>query len=510
MDVRQSGAMANELDAVVSESNGEKAENVPVKRVVRLPKPDRSELDATVSALNDRIEKQQLRITALRQTIESKRGDRKGANGELQTVRNALMEVRTEFKRALEVKNNYRSKLQAADTARDTLRTELKGMKDKLNFMSVKDIETEMTRIEDRMAHTTLSLDEEKRLVSQLAALKKSREVVKGFSARQEQLSADEESRKDTLEKMKAQDVILNEIKQREGALQKEMQAARSKEQTVNGDVPNLIAEREACIANIKQARGEIRKARDEFRELENAYYSAEREYREATKKEREERKKQYFEERKRRDEERKKRDAENAPPPYFMEITICEQLLAYLGKFVQQESPVAAAADTAPSTSGDSSLVLKMRTEDALDDVDVMFTGKKKGAKGKKAGKKSKADAALAPTSKLPHSIETYTSFSKISVTVPVTVADVPATVTAVTEKKANYEALAKVAEEKKNAEAEAAAAAAENGADAEGEANGDAEEPAAESEGMAVEEEKENGTANGEATDEAMAEED
>lgn len=469
------GAENGDVTVVEATTSSEKSTAIP-KKVVRLPKPDRPAMEKQLLELNDNIEKQQLRITAIRTAIESKKGNRKSVTSDVQVVRNELVQVRAEFKSALEVKQNIRTKLQAADLARDTLRNELKSMKDKLNFVKVNDIESEIKRIEDRMAHTTLSLDEEKRLVGQLTALNKSRDVVKSFGSRQEQLSIDEAARKETVDQLKAQDAVLNEIKAREGVLQQQLQAAKKKEESANGDLPNLIAEREGCIENIKATRSEIRKLRDSFKELENEYYSREREFREQLKKEREEKKKQFLEERKKRDEERKRRDAENAPPPYYMEITICEQLLAYLNKFIPVSETTQINVGESTTSNDSSGLVLKKRTEDG-EEQDAMFTGMggKKGNKKKKGGKKNLNNpAALTPSTKLPHSIETYTSFSTINVTVPVTVSDVQPGIEAITLKKAEYEKLAKVEEEKK-----AALAASEN---IEGEANGDSNKETAE----------------------------
>ena len=96
--------------ASVDEKNNVKdaGDEKPVasSKVVRLPKPDRSGVDAQIAALSDSIEAQQLRITEVRQAIESKRGNRKSMNGDVQNVRNELVQVRTEFKRELVRSNN--------------------------------------------------------------------------------------------------------------------------------------------------------------------------------------------------------------------------------------------------------------------------------------------------------------------------------------------------------------------------------------------------------------------
>lgn len=469
---KENGAAPVEETEAKKSENGVKKEEAPRERILvkpeRVEKPDREEMESTVNALNEKIETQQLRITEIRTAIEAKRGNRKHS-GAMQGVRGELVACRQEFKRALEVKNNIRTELQAADIARDTLRGELKGMKDKLNFMSIKDIENEIRRIEERMAHSTLTLDEEKRLVSQLATLNKSRDVVKGFGARQEKLSSGEDERKAVLDKLKAQDAVLDEIKAREGVLQAQMAEARSKEQSENEDIPSMIAEREACIAKIKEIRSEIRKIRDAFRAKENEYYNKRREFYAWLKQEREDKNVKYAEERKERDAERKRRAAENAPPAFYEEIMACEQLLGYLDKFTIQEKP---AEETAPSTSGfenDDGLTLKQRPEDN-DGLEDLFSGKQKGSKGKKKkGTRKARGVAPSGTDKLPHSIETYTSFSKVGVTIPVVVNDVEGSVTALKEKLDVFKEKQRVSEEARKAklEAEEAAAAEDGGAE-------------------------------------------
>ena len=383
-------------------------------------------------------------------------------------------------------------------------------MKDKLNFVKAADIESEMKRIEERMAHTTLTLDEEKRLVSQLASLNKSRDVVKSFGTRQEQLSLDEEARKGIIDKIKAQDTILNEIKAREGVLQQQMQVAKTKEDSVTGDVPALIAEREACIATIKEIRGEIRTLRDGFRELENAYYSQQRELRDVIKKEREERRLQWIEEKKQRDADRKRRDMENAPPPYHLEITICEQLTGYLSKFLPSEAAAPADDAAAASTSAESSgLVLKQRTEDE-EGMDKMFSGtSKKGGRKKKKGGKKNDPAAMTDKTKLPHSIETYTSFTTIGVAVPITVADIKPALESIEVKAKEYAELSKEGQKKREEALAAMIAAAENEAAAESNGNGaaaDAEKKDAE-DGAEGEEEEAKGEEGDEKKEEPAA---
>ena len=118
------GGATREKGDAKPKAAGEEAEDkgmkpsVSSKSTVRLPKPDRSAIDAQIAALNDSIEAQQLRITEVRQAIESKRGNRKSMNGDVQNVRNELVQVRSEFKRELVRPSRARAHVRASGTRR--------------------------------------------------------------------------------------------------------------------------------------------------------------------------------------------------------------------------------------------------------------------------------------------------------------------------------------------------------------------------------------------------------
>ena len=94
------GAENGDVTVVEATTSSEKSTAIP-KKVVRLPKPDRPAMEKQLLELNDNIEKQQLRITAIRTAIESKKGNRKSVTSDVQVVRNELVQVRAEFKSAL-------------------------------------------------------------------------------------------------------------------------------------------------------------------------------------------------------------------------------------------------------------------------------------------------------------------------------------------------------------------------------------------------------------------------
>jgi hypothetical protein len=162
-----------------------------------------------------------------------------------------------------------------------------------------------------------------------------------------------------------------------------------------------------------------------------------------------------------------------------IFQITMCDQLAAYLAKFVAQEG---ATAETAPVEVAPPAGFKPLAKAIVGDDPDawMLGVGKGKGAKGKgKAGGK-KIDSKPSPPEKLIHSLDMLGAFATLKLEVPTTGAQVPVALTGVKSKKEHY--LGKREEEKKKAaekETEAAAAPTDAPADPPGDA--DAPEAAA-----------------------------
>ena len=79
-----------------AESN-EVVKGAPRPRIKPLPKPDDSEVKAQTSKLNDEIQAQKARIEEIKDIINNKHTGREGRSGEQQTIRNRLIELKTQF-----------------------------------------------------------------------------------------------------------------------------------------------------------------------------------------------------------------------------------------------------------------------------------------------------------------------------------------------------------------------------------------------------------------------------
>jgi uncharacterized coiled-coil DUF342 family protein len=351
-------------------------------------------------------------------------------------------------------RNAIRKELMALDATRERLREQAGAMKSKLRFFSVDAVEKEIVRLEDAIAHTTVSLNEEKKMVAQIKDLGKSKELVRAYAEAQGKISGDDGSRKAVIDRLKAKDGEIDAVKAEQTSLRGELTATKKKEDKAVSDVPKLNDERNALYETIKANREKIRALRDAHKKKEDAYYERERLWRAYLKVEKQKQWEAGLEERKAREAAKKQWELENAPEPFEAEVTAAEQLIAYLAKWdtgaseekKAEEAARRAAAEKAEAAFAGMSLVTKKAPDENVFGLSSGVGAR--GKKGKKFGKKPSVAAelskdTLAPAQKnerLQIPFDAYGGFAKLSVTVPTMTADVPKTVAALRLKKAEF----------------------------------------------------------------------
>jgi hypothetical protein len=337
----------------------------------------------------------------------------------------------------------------ALDATRERLREQAGAMKSKLRFFSVDAVEKEIVRLEDAIAHTTVSLNEEKKMVAQIKDLGKSKELVRAYAEAQGKISGDDGSRKAVIDRLKAKDGEIDAVKAEQTSLRGELTATKKKEDKAVSDVPKLNDERNALYETIKANREKIRALRDAHKKKEDAYYERERLWRAYLKVEKQKQWEAGLEERKAREAAKKQWELENAPEPFEAEVTAAEQLIAYLAKWdtgASEEKKAEEAAEKAEAAFAGMSLVTKKAPDENVFGLSSGVGAR--GKKGKKFGKKPSVAAepskdTLAPAQKnerLQIPFDAYGGFAKLSVTVPTMTADVPKTVAALRLKKAEF----------------------------------------------------------------------
>ena len=150
-------------------------------------------------------------------------------------------------------------------------------MKSKLKFYTLEAVDKEVARLEETLAHTTMSLNEEKKIVTTIKDLGKSRDAVRQYAEAQAKASGDDGSRRAIIERLRAKDAEIDAVKAEQGVVRAALDATRSKEEKAGADIPKMQEERNACYEVIKAKREKIRALRADFKKTQDEYWERER-----------------------------------------------------------------------------------------------------------------------------------------------------------------------------------------------------------------------------------------
>jgi len=455
-----------------------KSDSVPSKEVLkpdlpRLPKPDRRDLDARVLALQEVADVQQARIEELKRAIETRKDARTKVGAGSSGAKTRIQELNTQFIQRMEERNVIRKDLLGLNAVQEKLREQANAMKQKLKFLTVEAVDREVARLEDAIAHTTMPLNEEKKMVTAIKDLGKSRETVREYQTSYSTLNGDDGTRKAVVDKLKAKDLEITALKVEQNELRGALTVTKKQEDKAGADIPGLNDERQACYEIIKAKRDEIRSLRDEHKKKEDEHFNRERLWRAFLKLEQQKKWESGLDERKAREAAKKAWDIENAPEPFELEVAAADQLVNYLGKWdaesdeaklaavakaeedKKKAEALVAAEEKAASSFAGMSLGGAGKKESGGSGLFGLSQGPVKGKKGKKFGKKpptaasasnNSEPAAPEETAKKPKNeklqipFEAYGSFAKLGVDVPLMTGDVPSTIVALKHAKTKF----------------------------------------------------------------------
>ncbi len=428
----------------------EKYTAAPNPRVKRLERPNRVALDEKIIELHAQVDAAQTRVQEIKTILDSKQQNKHFTSQEHLDARGRLSDLSATFRGILESKKALREELEIGDKERERRRGEARTLRDKLPYVRVEQIDEEIKKLEYRLSHTSLTLQEEKKVLQQIKDLTKSRDFVKDYTDRMENISHDEGSRSALVEKIKEKDQLLNSLKDQEQQQRKILTDIREKEALQAVDIPALIDERNAAFEKMKALREEVKELRAEFRAKEDEFWEREWEWKEQQSVERKLAYEKREAERRERDEVRKQRELENFVEPYTDEIILCDQLYSYLQKYshTTEETPSSVPSQKAeilaPKGVGDVIPCKKNRNDEELEG---WFAGY--GAKGK--GKKVKAPPAPKSRQKerISLSLDALTSFEKVALSPPTVMGDVFKSIKDLKAKKENFLKLQRMARE-------------------------------------------------------------
>ncbi|KAK9462610.1 uncharacterized protein V1516DRAFT_647242 [Lipomyces oligophaga] len=341
-----------------------------------------------------------------------------------QELRDQLKAVQ---KRQGEIRDANKKVFEEIKTLDEDIKRKIKDIvnaKSKLRFKSVDELDSHIKKLEAQVNTGTLKLVEEKRLLSDISALKRSRN---GFNSIRELDASIAESKAKVSElRSKVEDKESKELSSKHQAISDELNAIRS-------ETDKVYKNRSALI----EQRNEARKAREEaysnLRKFKNDFYQQRRDFNKYEQAEKQKLWERQRAEREAQERERRMRRAAvkleaASQPAYAADISQAESLLTF---FAGTEKPVESVTTTSLYTGPASRLVeLPANTEiisNKFKDDEVLFVGKKGKKKGgdKSAKNKSKEE-------KFTLDINVVSTLSRFNIGVPMSREEVPTTVDA------------------------------------------------------------------------------
>lgn len=459
-----------------------------------MAKPNRDAYQTEMKALDDQIVALKEDVRSTQQALDAKNARRKDLIEEQRRLLDHLKptsatrnQLRTDrAKLVQEIKNlgDLRTrKLDELTKLREKLPQQKKpagapaasgsgatGEKEKERGFNLKNmlenIDLDIIKLENKLRVTSMTLQEEKKLVQEIGALKSAKQVAKDYDQQQHKLQSDLDGQKaeraSLSERIKAIDDQLDQIQGNSGEQQKRLEDVRAEIKQINDSIPGILDKRDALRTEIDELyakKKEVAKRKGEEEAQFTVYMDKVREARA------EQRSKLNEQRAVDRLEKQKERAVEKLQETFFeAELDDCDRLISYLEQFLPKADETSE-KEAAPQVDVEAKLKAGERLLKRDDDDEALgaFKGKQK-PKGKKA---PKAQTNAKPDTTLKHQINVLVEFEKLSLSTPSTYGAVPQAIQDLKQKKEHFIKLG--IEQKKQLEAQVAKQRAEDAAKAE-----------------------------------------
>mmetsp|Transcript_1049 Transcript_1049/g.1873 ORF Transcript_1049/g.1873 Transcript_1049/m.1873 type:complete len:536 (+) Transcript_1049:297-1904(+) len=299
------------------------------KPIPKTEKPDKAKHDEEIQAINAAIDALKESKLQVQQQIElALNGGRNSAAGK---EREALRVLRQKKGLLIEEKKAMRARLDLAKKTEDNLMNDRKAARANVRFSDVASIDQEIAKLKKRQETTSMSLNDEKRLIKEIDTLQQSKQMLDEIKGKDADIDNAREQRKLINAEMNAKNKEIDAVQVEIDAKQKEVDAMKDNEVEARKNLSALKAQKEEIRKEIGEKMDERNKCREDFREASDKWYD----YQRALKAQK---KLKYEEEKKKREEEKAAffaaKEAEEAKKvPYEEEMNLCDYLANYLSK---------------------------------------------------------------------------------------------------------------------------------------------------------------------------------
>ncbi|KAJ1640881.1 hypothetical protein T492DRAFT_926793 [Pavlovales sp. CCMP2436] len=387
------------------------------KEEVEIPKPDMNvkqpdeeEFTAAVEAVQARLDGHHKRIAEIKAVLDARENVKNASSGESGQARARLQELRAQSRALSGERNAIYQEISEQEDLRKLRIASMAELRKAIPYSSVEEIDRAIKEKEHYQETNALPLNAIKKLMAEVKEMQASKPRVKELHLVTEQLKLDKETQNTLYAKLKEKTTEVNGVRDIERKASEEVERIRKKTEGSRSDVPGMIKERDESKKLISSCHDELKKLRDENFKGKKAFSQAQYLMKRWMNQERQ---KEWKARETERDDRRKARQAEEAlRVPYEDEMALCDQLVAYMGRYVVAEKVVVAVV-AAPEPVAVATAGVVVVNKKGLAEEDF-YVGKKVA---KKKGKKP-TDAA---TIKVSHTPEVFASFGKLQLRAPI-----------------------------------------------------------------------------------------
>jgi len=355
--------------------------------VKRVPKPDQEKHNAEVESIRKTIDELIKKRNELSGKFNRDANDKQ--NAERNELRQTLEKIRIEQGKIKKGRQEAIAKVRELQALRRKKNDELRNAKQKLPVSNVRDIDSQISKLEKNI-EAGVSLNEEKQLLKEISKLKQAKNTLDKveksvaefnvddkINALDAQIKKYDEERKPYEEQYTEVKAKLDELESKRKDQSADFKSNKEKRDKIQEEIDANIKKRRDLVAAFKTQREEYRN-----------YMKAERERRE------EERKKRIQAEKDEKLARRFEAELENAEIPAFTEeINSCNTLIGILNNQLENKNETAAeeaqnAKANLEASIPEGAVMLNSKSER---EEEVFFSGKKKNKKQHNKAKETK-----------------------------------------------------------------------------------------------------------------------
>lgn len=301
----------------------------------RLPPPDEDKFKRELQIVEGKISKLRDKKKGVHDQIKVKKEGGKMDNQDL-SVKEFIGTKVTSRKEMLANKSKLRDELDNLKHEFFSMIDEQKKIRPKIKIFDKEKTEKQIEAVQKKIETTTLTLNEEKKLIQELSELQQSVPLISQHATRAKML----DENKARQEVIKTQLTAINqEIDQTSSIINETNSKIKSSKDSLNTEIPAMFEETKKIAVEIEALETERKKLNDDFREKKYAYNKQQSEIKQIEWMTKMKAKLVEQEEWRKKQEEQEKLDELNKPHPYAKEITSCDTYISYLSKFIPKET---------------------------------------------------------------------------------------------------------------------------------------------------------------------------